>query len=416
MFNYDALLYKITMLIFRYKKSVTFFAAIILLLIKFVGFIIVPPSFYVLFLVACLFFLFFKPQKISIGSLTLLLFLLVTMLSIIFNNSPKVFRSWSRFLFLILLITSISPLFQNRHLCLVRLSLLNSLGWCLVFISVGSFLCYPFGVNYMNYTEGFVAQTGTFAGLSSHSMILGPVAGFSILFLVYLSFKKTYMSGYKKCFYVLMLICSCGALLLAASRSSLLACIAGVVCFFYILFKEKKHLFLKKATLIVVLLLVTFPLWESYTTFLVKKQVANNESFDTLAGSRERKWEARFMEFTDSPIIGIGFSTIDPKYDFVNKETGTIEPGSSWLALLSMTGFVGFLFFFAFFLQTLKISVKKITDKKTSAFFTASLVALFIHLFFEGYLLAAGSGLSFLAWLILGCVHSLAYLERNRII
>lgn len=147
---------------------------------------------------------------------------------------------------------------------------------------------------------------------------------------------------------------------------------------------------------ITILILITFPLWQSATTALQNKQKMHvgEELFD----SRAKKFEARIDEFSSSPIWGVGFAGINPHgKDKFNKMTGSIEPGSSWLAVLSMTGFVGFLLFSTLYYKSAKISI----DNQTP--YLVGLLGFYcVHMIAEGYLFAGGNPNCFLLWLIMG--------------
>ena len=112
--------------------------------------------------------------------------------------------------------------------------------------------------------------------------------------------------------------------------------------------------------------------------------------------SRSEKVNARWNEFRESPIIGIGFSVIDTKYDRI-KVNGAIEPGSSWLGILSMTGIIGFLLFFAIIYRSWLI-----VHNRRLSLYDGLIVVISIHMLVEGYVFSAGSLQCIVLWTILG--------------
>jgi hypothetical protein len=150
------------------------------------------------------------------------------------------------------------------------------------------------------------------------------------------------------------------------------------------------------------LLFSSFPLWSDKTENLLNK-IEYSENQNDLTASRSMIWLARFEEFKSSPIIGVGFASIG-KNDLTNvdKETGKIEPGSSWLAILSMTGLLGFISF----LSLLPINdLFKRSKTQNEKLLLSMVFFFFIHMLAEGYIYSAGSGLFFLFWLVLGVLN-----------
>ena len=89
--------------------------------------------------------------------------------------------------------------------------------------------------------------------------------------------------------------------------------------------------------------------------------------------------------------------------------TGTTETGSSWLALLSMTGLIGFSIFCSIFFPIVRLLKTKALKTRTSgeAALLLPLVAIFFTtMFTEGYVLAGGSFFCYFFWLLLGVSYS----------
>ena len=128
--------------------------------------------------------------------------------------------------------------------------------------------------------------------------------------------------------------------------------------------------------------------------------------------SREIKFTARILEFKSSPIIGIGYNVINPQYDFVEESTGQIEPGSSWLAVASMTGVIGLFVFLGICSRGLK-RAWRIKSPFVSSLLGGMLVFFFIHMIAEGYIFAPGSFLALLFWLIIAVVDGVFDIDKK---
>ncbi|MDP2455208.1 MULTISPECIES: hypothetical protein [unclassified Kaistella] len=87
-----------------------------------------------------------------------------------------------------------------------------------------------------------------------------------------------------------------------------------------------------------------------------------------------------------------------------DSDSGKVEPGSSWLALLSMTGIAGFILIVFIFLSALIYLFKNKNDYIISGILGSLLLFFMIHMSAEGYILAAGSLLFFYIWLLLGVI------------
>jgi hypothetical protein len=246
----------------------------------------------------------------------------------------------------------------------------------------------------MTYTADleFTDKGGLFGGLTNHSIVLGIVSGISTCVILFLGIVKKWW------WYILLIPCV-GSLLLSASRGAIGATIVGIMVI--IILSQKRGV---KNTKLLILTLIAIPtlLYVTNNTNILDGVRHKNESrSSSILESREDKINYRIEEFKSSPIIGIGISTISLHLgDEVNFQTGRIEPGSSWFAILSMTGIIGLIFF----LRILTISLKcQISNKSIYSILLIGLVCFFvISLFSEGYIFAAGSPLCFILWLVLG--------------
>ena len=122
------------------------------------------------------------------------------------------------------------------------------------------------------------------------------------------------------------------------------------------------------------------------------------------SNSRNTLWDERIYEFKTSPIFGIGFASSLDKSSILIKESGSLEPGSSWLAILAMTGILGFLSFSLLMLETVMKVLKNFHKNRSMQYsvYFGTLIFFSISFFAEGYVFAAGSPLALIFWMTLG--------------
>lgn len=333
----------------------------------------------------------------------MLLFLIYLPIELLLSNPDFRFNSWERMIMFSMMMVSVSPLVQSEYARRFRLHTLQILIIVIVVASICSFFCYFLGINMMvrNNTDEYVGLAGHFGGIFNHSMKLGPMASLASIFLTYKAFVTK-----KKWFWALSSICAC-AVLFSASRGSFVALIGGTFSLMYKYSETKRHL-MKIVLTTVVLLAITYPIWNSAMAGLEQKQAANVSMGGTLT-SRTEKWLNRISEFESSPLWGVGFSSIDPDtHEYWNKEKGVIEPGTSWLSILSMLGIVGFTLFMVIFKKAYTL-VFNSTDSCCILLYSF-LIFYSIHMITEGYIFAAGNPVCVFFWLLLACCYDKKYI------
>lgn len=334
------------------------------------------------------------PQRLRLNPM-FAFFIVYIGLSLIILNPPAVFSPWARFALFIAVITIASPMLQSPNLRLFRYKCLNSILVMSVVISVISFVFYFLGINFMQYSADleFTEKGGLFGGLTNHSIVLGILSGISTCFLVYKGL--THNSKW-----LLMVVPCFGSLLFSASRGALLATVTGMISIIIMTYR----LHMSKIKLWIVLSIAIVGMWYVATNTMVLSGLESKMSdrnTATLLSSREAKIIYRLEEFKSSPLIGIGFSTISlDGGDDVNLSTGTIEPGSSWLSLFSMTGIIGALFFIVILVKSIRTQMAEKTHR--SVLLIGLLSFFSVSMFSEGYIFAAGSPLCYILWLTIG--------------
>jgi hypothetical protein len=144
-----------------------------------------------------------------------------------------------------------------------------------------------------------------------------------------------------------------------------------------------------------------------------------SDSEGDLTASRSLHWNARLYEFNSAPVFGIGFATADvasPVAVGINMETGGLEPGSSWIAILAMTGIFGFGTIALLFIYLFISLWKEKKDLSNAGLLGGLLVFFTLHMLAEGYFLAAGGFLFFYVWLLLGVIDGYKHYGTIKII
>lgn len=311
-----------------------------------------------------------------------------------------VFKSIPRFILFLMVTLAVSPCLVSDISLKFRTLLCRNLMLILILASLGSFAAYFLGINYMNNiytgTVGNISNTGLFGGLFLHSMLLGPIAAISALafFNIYQD-KKDYIS-------IFLFLIASATTTLSASRGAFIALAVPVA---YSLFMMRNVDGMKKRIIWVLIIttIAAIPVSDRFTSGLRNKQKNNEEEGGTFS-SRNELWSYRIEEFKSSPLWGVGFAAVNPEIDETyDKKTGTIEPGSSHLAVLSMTGLLGFVPYI--FIIIYSFMAVKGDKNGASRFRRCVLITFMVHGIVEGYALAGGSPLCFLYWLFIGqCV------------
>lgn len=368
----------------------------LLMIWKIIGISIAPIDLidYCLLISTSVYFLTKGGEKDSI----LTLFLLYIPLSILLANPNPVFKSWLRYGLFAMVLLFASPVIKGEKAKKFRAKVYLALLWLMVIVSALSFCCYFLGINYMRsqYSGGvlnYIENTaGTFGGLTIHSMLLGPVSGVASLFCFY----KALTTNNKKYWYVAIMCV--GSMLFSASRSAFISFIVGAIILLRFFATSGKS-YLNKILIFFVLSAATYPVWNGAMDGIEAKNKGQiTESINT--SSREKKWQIRIEEFQSSPVWGIGFAAVSPKDNF-SKKTGIIEPGSSWLVVLSMTGIIGFVLFGIIYLRAMRNSLSYKTSLGT--LYASILTLVGIHMIAEGHIFSGGSFLCILVWLTIGC-------------
>lgn len=361
----------------------------------------VASSIYISYMLCVLYYCIYK-NRIEIVPLFFLLYLPI---SLYLSNPIPIFRSWERLMAFMLLFIVTSPLIQSVMVRNLRRQILKWILRFSVIIGIICFFCYFLDINLFEddyretYYDDYEEFIGHFSGITKHSMLLGPISGIATLYLID-EIKK-----HRRILLFPLLVMTIGSMLFAASRLSIIATIAGVVITLLIKYGARMRI-VKYALITCVVATMLYPWTKQY----IKPVINKHENVETgIYDTRTEKIEARFSEFKKSPIVGIGFASIDPDgqddYDLV---TGAIEPGSSWLAILSMAGIVGMVLFIGIMVSCYY------SVRFTDSFLLQSLLFFFIvHMMAEGYVFSSGNTIGFILWLVIGICYDSRWDKEN---
>lgn len=345
----------------------------------------------------------------------LTIFLLILGLNVIILPIDPVFNSKNRFIFFSIILIVCSPIIVSERAITFRQYVFKYSIVGLIALVIGSFFCFWLGVNMMPYSrneltmsqlgayEHYETHGGLFSGLFGHSMTLGPFAAFIALFFLVLYLEKS------RIIWMLLFLISTATVIISASRAALLALVISIIFLFFnaenILHSLKKIILLSCVGLALLL-----PIADRVTSGIIYKQKDRLEATDGKLNSREDKFEARLNEFKSSPILGIGFASVDGRFDKYNPLNGSIEPGTSHLAVLSMTGIIGFLSYISILYHAYATTMRKYNAKVLML--QGLLGAYITHMFFEGYIFGSGGFLCVFFWLVISQCFDYKYFEE----
>lgn len=338
-------------------------------------------------------------------SMTMTILYVACILSIVLNDIPTVYQPCLRFIFFVIVTIVASPFIQSDFYDKFRIYLFKYIH---IFLIITIILSIPYIISRQN-------GIGGFSGFTNHSMLLAPISAVTLITLLYLLFKGTY----NKVIVISLIIITFISLLLAASRVSLVGAVFATIYFFYRLYNNNKRKFATIAISIITLMTLSYPLWSSYMEGIEKKNrsIINKDTGETnYTSTRDILWQQRIREFKSSPLVGVGFGYAEYVTDinertgritYQKNNTGVVEPGSSWLGALSMTGLLGFTALLVLWFKSLRncLKVEKI-DKLFGVYIGSTLIFWAVHMIAEGQIFAAGGFMFFMVWITFGAAYS----------
>ncbi len=337
----------------------------------------------------------------------LLVFLIYVPISLLIVSPDSVFNSWKRYVLFVLLLISVSPLLSGGEISRNRKIMLKMMLFLCVFIGVGSFFAKFLGLNFAKgIPEELLTRNGFFAGLTIHALPLGAISGIGAIYMAYLAYTT------KKKVYLLLSILCVMCVMFSASRIAFISLVIGFIVMLFRLSESAKKFAINVGVLILIGG-VSYPIWSGAMDCVIHKNEFNIRA-GSMFKSREKMWNSRIEEFCKSPVFGVGFAAIDREIseDFgFHKETGNVEPGSSWLIIFSMTGLLGAMLIIPVLIKAYYKTFRRKT--RYACFLCGLLTFFFVHMIAEGYIYFGGSQLAFMLWLTIGVAMDCSYLKSN---
>lgn len=332
----------------------------------------------------------------------LLLFLIVAAIGVAVNNPVPIFRSWMRWGYLSLVVLLLSPVLRSGMLDVLRRRMWVAVCWSLLL-----------GLALSGFIYIFLALAGelpyAFRGVYNHPMTAAFMASLSFCVCMGLFMSRRGVVSWKEwvalggALLSLLLVCAGG------SRMALLSVV--VVSAFYAVVGSNKRVAIAGGALAAfVVLVLTIPGAADEVFKILLRKFSSGVTHESLTWSRDSLWGARWEEFLSSPWVGIGIgnqTVFAEPWDDVARilTTGNIEPGSSWLAVLSQTGVIGLIAFLTYNAQVVLSALKKqsfFSKDQLGVLFLAIYVALIFQSITEGYMLSGGAIFCMMYWLVSG--------------
>ena len=330
-------------------------------------------------------------------------------------NKPAVFfESYPRLGFFVLMIAFLSPLIGNQQLKTARHVAWKALIVGLLVLLYVSFILY---IGYL--IEIAPSSLYSFRGLAGHGNMMGVICAFSLI----LSFWQLCSSNkitWRLIFWALTLLIALLMLISTGSRSSNLGTVVAIIVISCLTINRQTVYKIGGIMAGMVLIVVAEVSFGGAKAIIHKNEIARNNN--SLTYSRDNLWADRLEEFKESPILGIGFAAATHSTPYVytndnnsyvesaidNPITDNVEPGSSWLSLLSNTGLCGALLFLWFMFELSKKLWRSYKIKIVESIFYIGLLAfLIVQGCFEGWLLYGGSLTFFIFWLLTSRIDNL---------
>lgn len=369
-------------------------------------FLVLPDVIYYGIYLGCFIWLLFRGGMVV--NKKYLFFISAVLFSIWLNDIPALFKAPFRALAFFSLVFMVGPFFVNNRLIRMRRLLFIRTLLVLRWIVLLSFL-----LKFI--APGQVTNPSGFCGLTAHSMLLSPLAGICVLYSLYrFHLSETRRELYKESAYIGI---SFLVVLLSSSRGALAATVVAVAVFYIRLYRHQMGKLLQTGLFVLLLAISTSALWWPYTERLRQKTESSRKN-GGIVSSRERIWQDRIDEFSAFPIFGVGFASYNLDYiqskHTINRQTGTIEPGTSWLFLLSSLGLYGFLSFLMPFVYNGYILFKELDTGFNGGLLCSIMVLFAVHMLIEGYIMASGAYLCFLLWLVLSECEQVLWQTNNK--
>lgn len=355
-------------------------------------------------------------KRIRIDRLTFC-FLCVCAMSVCFSVNHEKFMAWQRLFAFTLMILVVGPLIHSKVSNNVRRKALPIMGWMCVVCALYYNGLYSFMV--IEYCSWLSPYAWVFSHALDISMLFATFSAFGALYVGWLllkdawpiarDFKGNNRKAWMKCLWHICCFLLCfNSLIIASSRSALIAFAIGLLAMCILRWIRLKRIQLVGcAGASVILAFCTLTVIVPMTPGMEIK-LNNVAKHDDYLASRRDLWNERGNEIQRFRLFGTGFGCVDEqslnsyRLPISNQGTnifavkpadGVIEPGSSWMYVLSSTGILGFALFLLMVVFAFASSLRR------CPLIPALLLFFTLHMIVEGYVLSAGSAASYIFWL-----------------
>lgn len=342
-------------------------------------------------------------------------FLLVCVLSLCFNDDSWRFMAWQRLAVFVLMMTAVGPLISGKTLIAERHRVLSATGWLCVLCS------FYYNGLYLFMLTHYCAWMSRWQWIFSHSILISMLfSGLSAVGGLFMAWRllnmwrrgedtrvkhriKVVAAGF--CFLV-----SANALILESSRSALIGFAIALVamCVYFRLRKGSIPIAGEIGVVVLVCFMVLSVVIPMTPLMSIKLNHVEKNNDDYLA-SRRDLWGERAAEIEKWHLFGTGFACVADesphsckshpllKDELPESAKSRIEPGSGWLYVFSSTGIFGLLLF-------ILITVRALWNAyRSNGMLFGLLIFMYFQMMAEGYVLASGSTICFIFWLIVAC-------------
>ncbi len=326
----------------------------------------------------------------------LLIFLLYYGATLFIHSDSELLVRLSRYVAFAIGILLFSPLLMSKQLTLARKYIFVTIFRTLLMMVLISFFIWIYcAIMGYEISDSHFYYYG-FKGIFDSGMVLSPAAGVVAI----ISLHKSLTTSSLRILWLTTTLISATTCVAAGSRIAVLGMITAFIVESVLMRNELKDIFsdfkYKIASIIVLLGLVAI----SPAAFkVINHKISIGQAHNSIIYSRQKLWTTRIDEIRTSPLIGIGYaneSTALSSENATHKPTN-IEPGSSWLSLVSYGGIIGSGIFGWFSYKMFsKISANR--HKKYVIPTIALLTFFFVDGIAEGWLMFSGALLFPIFW------------------
>lgn len=304
----------------------------------------------------------------------------------------------------LIMMLAVGPVFTGAGAAAFRRTALNALVWMAHLVAWLSLVWIAAGLPVMGF--------GIYTGVMYHVMILAPLSAVSAIAAMARSMSARSVR------WLLLAVPGVILVLLCGSRAAAFGLVAGIIMLCLLRLQRAGVLVGLAVLLLGVFVAADFEgAMRQFGGILPEKASERLVERDLLQ-TRLGTWQARIDEFASSPVAGVGFARDQYALALARlqgeQSIDSVEPGSSYLGVLSMTGALGAIGIGILLADVAWLGLRRrVPAGGAERLLLLGLVGFFaMHMVAEGYMLAVGSPLAFALWLTLGRCMDLG-LERS---